>query len=197
MSATEFAARLRRRERLLGYWSVMDCPVATEWLAHVGWDYIALDLQHGLIGYSGMVAGLTAIDAAGGAGRAGARGGQRPDAHRARTGRGRGRGDRAAGQHRRRGRREPSPRRRTRRPASGRTGPCARSCGSGRYPRPRRPRHRRAGHDRDAAGSGQRRGDLPRSPDSTASTSGRPTCASPSAARTPRIPPSTTSSKLR
>jgi 4-hydroxy-2-oxoheptanedioate aldolase len=63
MSANEFAARLRRRERILGYWSVMDCPVSTEWLAHVGWDYIALDLQHGIIGYAGMVAGLTAIDA--------------------------------------------------------------------------------------------------------------------------------------
>jgi 4-hydroxy-2-oxoheptanedioate aldolase len=65
MGAHEFAARLRNRERLLGYWSVMDCPVSTEWLAHIGWDYIALDVQHGLIGYSGMVAGLTAIDAAG------------------------------------------------------------------------------------------------------------------------------------
>ena len=31
----------------------------------LGWDYIALDLQHGLIGYDGMLAGLTAIDAAG------------------------------------------------------------------------------------------------------------------------------------
>jgi 4-hydroxy-2-oxoheptanedioate aldolase len=64
MTASEFAARLRRRERLIGYWSVLDCPVATEWLAHVGYDYMALDLQHGLIGYSGMVSGLTAIDAA-------------------------------------------------------------------------------------------------------------------------------------
>ncbi len=65
MSAHEFAARLRGRERLLGYWSVLDSPVSTEWLAHIGWDYIALDMQHGLIGYSGMVAGLTAIDASG------------------------------------------------------------------------------------------------------------------------------------
>lgn len=64
MTASEFAARLRRRERLIGYWSVLDCPVAHEWVAHVGYDYLALDLQHGLIGYSGMVAGLTAIDAA-------------------------------------------------------------------------------------------------------------------------------------
>jgi 4-hydroxy-2-oxoheptanedioate aldolase len=65
LSAHEFAARLRGRERLLGYWSVLDSPVSTEWLAHIGWDYIALDMQHGLIGYSGMVAGLTAIDASG------------------------------------------------------------------------------------------------------------------------------------
>lgn len=64
MTASEFAARLRRRERLIGYWSVLDCPVAHEWVAHVGYDYLALDLQHGLIGYAGMVAGLTAIDAA-------------------------------------------------------------------------------------------------------------------------------------
>ncbi|OZC84539.1 aldolase [Rhodococcus sp. 06-418-1B] len=66
MSAQEFAARVRNRERILGYWSVIDSPVSTEWLAHVGWDYIALDLQHGLIGYSGMLAGLAAIDAANG-----------------------------------------------------------------------------------------------------------------------------------
>ncbi|WP_344127833.1 HpcH/HpaI aldolase family protein, partial [Mycolicibacterium murale] len=64
MTASDFAARLRRRERLIGYWSVLDSPVSTEWLAHVGYDYLALDMQHGLIGYSGMVAGLTAIDAA-------------------------------------------------------------------------------------------------------------------------------------
>lgn len=64
MSAADFAARLRNRERVLGYWSVIDSPVSTEWLAHVGWDYIALDLQHGLIGYDGMLQGLTAIDAA-------------------------------------------------------------------------------------------------------------------------------------
>lgn len=66
MTAHDFATRLRRRERLLGYWSVLDSPVSTEWLAHVGYDYLALDMQHGLIGYAGMLAGLTAIDAAGG-----------------------------------------------------------------------------------------------------------------------------------
>jgi 4-hydroxy-2-oxoheptanedioate aldolase len=64
MSHNDFAVRLRTRERVLGYWSVIDSPVSTEWLAHIGWDYIALDLQHGLIGYDGMLRGLTAIDAA-------------------------------------------------------------------------------------------------------------------------------------
>jgi 4-hydroxy-2-oxoheptanedioate aldolase len=64
MSANDFAGRLRNRERVLGYWSVIDSPVSTEWLAHIGWDYIALDLQHGLIAYDGMLRGLTAIDAA-------------------------------------------------------------------------------------------------------------------------------------
>ncbi|HTH84220.1 MAG TPA: aldolase, partial [Mycobacterium sp.] len=62
MSTADFAARLRNRQPVLGYWSVIDSPVSTEWLAHIGWDYIALDLQHGLIGYDGMLRGLTAID---------------------------------------------------------------------------------------------------------------------------------------
>jgi 4-hydroxy-2-oxoheptanedioate aldolase len=66
MSAADFVTRLRNRERIVGYWSVIDSPVSTEWLAHVGWDYIALDLQHGLIGYDGMLRGLQAIDSAAG-----------------------------------------------------------------------------------------------------------------------------------
>jgi 4-hydroxy-2-oxoheptanedioate aldolase len=66
MSAADFATRLRNRERIVGYWSVIDSPVSTEWLAHVGWDYLALDLQHGLIGYDGMLRGLQAIDSAAG-----------------------------------------------------------------------------------------------------------------------------------
>ena len=64
MSTADFAARLRNRQPVLGYWSVIDSPVSTEWLAHIGWHYIALDLQHGLIGYDGMLRGLTAIDSA-------------------------------------------------------------------------------------------------------------------------------------
>lgn len=63
MTAAEFAARVRARDTVLGYWVVLDNPVATERLAGAGYDYVALDGQHGLIGYSGLLGGLTAVDA--------------------------------------------------------------------------------------------------------------------------------------
>jgi 4-hydroxy-2-oxoheptanedioate aldolase len=65
MSATEFAAKLRGRQILVGYWVMLDSPASTERIARLGYDYVSLDGQHGLFGYSGMLAGLTAIDAAG------------------------------------------------------------------------------------------------------------------------------------
>jgi 4-hydroxy-2-oxoheptanedioate aldolase len=65
-TAVDFAARLRGRERLLGYWVVCDNPVATERIAGVGYDYVCVDGQHGLLDYAGWLAALTAIDAAGG-----------------------------------------------------------------------------------------------------------------------------------
>ncbi|GAA3296918.1 aldolase [Dactylosporangium vinaceum] len=49
----------------IGYWVALDSPVSTERIARLGYDYVCLDLQHGLIGYDGMVRGLMAIDAAG------------------------------------------------------------------------------------------------------------------------------------
>jgi len=61
-----FAARLRNRERILGYWCVLDAPVATERIARLGYDYVCLDMQHGLLGYAGLLASLTAIDSGGG-----------------------------------------------------------------------------------------------------------------------------------
>ncbi|NKG19914.1 HpcH/HpaI aldolase family protein [Paeniglutamicibacter terrestris] len=61
--ATEFARKIRERERAIGYWVVLDSPVSTERIARLGYDYVALDAQHGLIGYSGMLHGLLAIDA--------------------------------------------------------------------------------------------------------------------------------------
>jgi 4-hydroxy-2-oxoheptanedioate aldolase len=65
MNAAEFAARVRGRQPLVGYWVVLDSPASTERIARLGYDYVSLDAQHGLFGYSGMLAGLTAIDAAG------------------------------------------------------------------------------------------------------------------------------------
>lgn len=62
---TDFATRLRARERATGYWVTLDSPVSTERVARLGYDYVVLDAQHGLLGYSGLLAGLTAIDAAG------------------------------------------------------------------------------------------------------------------------------------
>ncbi|GAA4684322.1 HpcH/HpaI aldolase family protein [Frondihabitans cladoniiphilus] len=61
--ATEFARAIRARERLVGYWITLDSPPSTERIARLGYDYVALDAQHGLFGYSGMMHGLLAIDA--------------------------------------------------------------------------------------------------------------------------------------
>jgi len=62
-NAAEFTARLKAGETVVGYWVVTDNPVGTERLARAGYDYVALDLQHGLLGYQGMLHGLLAIDA--------------------------------------------------------------------------------------------------------------------------------------
>jgi 4-hydroxy-2-oxoheptanedioate aldolase len=63
--AAEFAAKVRGRETVVGYWIQLDSPPSTERLARLGYDYVSLDAQHGLFGYSGMLAALTAIDAGG------------------------------------------------------------------------------------------------------------------------------------
>ncbi|GAA1578660.1 aldolase/citrate lyase family protein [Kribbella hippodromi] len=63
MNAGNFAERLRSREQLIGYWVVLDAPVATERIARIGYDYMALDGQHGLLGYQGLLTNLMAIDA--------------------------------------------------------------------------------------------------------------------------------------
>jgi 4-hydroxy-2-oxoheptanedioate aldolase len=65
VSAVDFATRIRAREPLLGYWSVLDSPVSTERIARLGYDYICFDAQHGLLGYSGVLTGLMAINAGG------------------------------------------------------------------------------------------------------------------------------------
>ena len=60
-----FAARLRTRESLIGYWIALDSPVSTERIGRLGFDYVAFDAQHGLIGYDGLLRGLMAVDAGG------------------------------------------------------------------------------------------------------------------------------------
>ncbi|MGO1769242.1 MAG: HpcH/HpaI aldolase family protein [Microbacterium sp.] len=68
MSAEDFAARVRSGDPVVGYWVVTDNPVGTERLARVGYDYVAIDMQHGLVGVQGLTHGLLAIDAGGAAG---------------------------------------------------------------------------------------------------------------------------------
>ncbi|GAA0682861.1 aldolase/citrate lyase family protein [Streptomyces malaysiensis subsp. malaysiensis] len=63
MSALEFARRVRKRQPAIGYWVVLDDPIATERLARLGYDYVAVDAQHGLIGYTGIRNAMLAIDA--------------------------------------------------------------------------------------------------------------------------------------
>jgi 2-keto-3-deoxy-L-rhamnonate aldolase RhmA len=63
VSANDFASKVRSRETLVGYWSTLDAPPVTERIARLGYDYVVLDGQHGLIGYQGLVNGLLAIDA--------------------------------------------------------------------------------------------------------------------------------------
>lgn len=64
MAAPEvFARRLRGRERLVGYWISCDNPVATERIARLGYDYIVLDGQHGVVSQPGWIAAMLAVDA--------------------------------------------------------------------------------------------------------------------------------------
>ncbi len=64
-TARAFTERLRRRDPAVGYWVVLDAPVATERIARLGYDYVCVDGQHGLVEYSGILRALTAVDAGG------------------------------------------------------------------------------------------------------------------------------------
>lgn len=68
LTASDFAASVRQRERMIGYWISSDNPPATERIARLGYDYIVLDAQHGLLGYRGLLDNLMAIAAAGAVG---------------------------------------------------------------------------------------------------------------------------------
>lgn len=58
-----FARRLRGRERLVGYWIALDNPVGTERIAGLGYDYIGVDGQHGVMQQPGWQTAMLAIDA--------------------------------------------------------------------------------------------------------------------------------------
>ncbi len=48
-----------------GYWITLDAPFATERVARLGYDYVAIDAQHGLLGHSGSCTGCSPSTAAG------------------------------------------------------------------------------------------------------------------------------------
>lgn len=58
-----FASRLRRRERIVGYWSQLPVPAIQERVARHGYDYVCFDAQHGFLDYQSVLNGLIAIDA--------------------------------------------------------------------------------------------------------------------------------------
>lgn len=64
---TKALEAVRHRERWTGYWIVTDNAVGTERIAGVGYDYVCIDAQHGLLGYDGVLRGIQAIDAGGSA----------------------------------------------------------------------------------------------------------------------------------
>lgn len=66
--AQHFAARLRERETIIGYWVTTHNPPATERIARAGYDYVCLDLQHGLLDQSGALAGVMAAELGGSTG---------------------------------------------------------------------------------------------------------------------------------
>jgi 4-hydroxy-2-oxoheptanedioate aldolase len=57
------AARLRDRERVIGFWQVLACASISERMAMLGYDYVGVDLQHGLIDDASCLQMVTAIDA--------------------------------------------------------------------------------------------------------------------------------------
>jgi 4-hydroxy-2-oxoheptanedioate aldolase len=64
MHHNDITETLRGGGTAVGYWTVLDAPVATERVARAGYDYIGIDAQHGLMGYDGVLRNLMAVDAA-------------------------------------------------------------------------------------------------------------------------------------
>jgi 4-hydroxy-2-oxoheptanedioate aldolase len=60
-SRESFREALRATQPLLGAWKLMAESVAAEMTGRAGFDYVAIDTQHGMIGYHGMLSMLQAI----------------------------------------------------------------------------------------------------------------------------------------
>src|SRR5690625_1087271 len=56
-----FSERLRARDRLIGYWSMLDSVIATERIGRIGYDYVCVDAQHGFGGYDHLLHSLIAM----------------------------------------------------------------------------------------------------------------------------------------
>ena len=65
--AAEVIRRAKDKQPTFGFWSVLDAPASNERIARLGYDYVCLDAQHGLMGYAGILQNLMAIDAGHGA----------------------------------------------------------------------------------------------------------------------------------
>ena len=63
-----FAMQLRSRHPTLGYWVACDSAAVAERIARTGYDYVCLDMQHGLLDGAVLVHSLMGVDAGGCAG---------------------------------------------------------------------------------------------------------------------------------
>jgi len=62
MTAHPHVEQLRDGDRSVGYWMLLDAPIAAERLARVGYDYLCLDMQHGLFTWQAVAQALQVID---------------------------------------------------------------------------------------------------------------------------------------
>jgi 4-hydroxy-2-oxoheptanedioate aldolase len=58
-------ARWKRGEVTLGAWCMMPGALGVEIIARQGFDWVAIDMQHGCMGYEGALEMIRAVDAAG------------------------------------------------------------------------------------------------------------------------------------
>lgn len=65
MTINSLLDRLLQGEPAYGMFCVIPSSISAEFVAAVGWDYVAVDLQHGVVGYSEAVRMFQAIGCAG------------------------------------------------------------------------------------------------------------------------------------